>query len=1070
MVRRMAEGVDQASDTPTPPVRMARLARIRARVPRLARPRVPRLGRGGRIVLAIALVLLLALLGVWVARKPIATRVIDGELRKRGVAARYDVSDLGLGRQRLRNVVIGDPAAPDLVADWLEAETQVGLDGARLIGVRAGHVRLRGAIVDGRLSLGELDKLMPPPSGKPFALPALHVDVADARMRLETPLGVVGLKMTGRGRLDDGFSGTVAAVGDRLASGDCAASDLQAALRVTITDAAPHLVGPVRAGRVTCAGVTIVRPRVDVDARLTPALNAWRGTARIATAALAGGGVKAAALRGTIAFEGDAAATDGTIDLASMTTVASIGRAGRLGLKGRYRIGRERLFAGTVRIDEGSVALGRLAALHQTGVGAGTPVGPLVAAASWAARLAAGRFDAEAALTARLAGSGGQVRVTRANVAAASGARLRVAGGSGLTFAWPDARVHIDTRLAVSGGGLPDVTLALAQKRVGAPIRGTGTMAPYAAGGARLALAAVTFSATPGGATRIATRASLSGPLGDGRVYDLVVPLDLRWNGRGTLIANTACTPLAIRRLTVSGLTLDPLRTTVCPSSGAILTVAGGRVSGGIRLPATRLSGRLGQTPLTLAASGAQLRLDERGFVLDDVAARLGSPERVTRIDLERLTGRIDGGAVAGAFSGGSGQVANVPLLMAAAAGNWSLRNGVVALAATMTVDDAAPDPRFRTLSARDVRFRLADGAITATGTLYEPTKDVEIADVSIRHRLSSGSGRADIEVPGIVFSEGFQPDLLTRLTLGVIAEVRGRVTGEGHIAWTGQGVTSTGQFATKDMALAAALGPVNGITTTIRFTDLLALESAPAQVATVKTINPGIAVSDGTIVYQLLANQRVQIDSGRWPFAGGTMTLLPTTLDFAQAAARRMTFRLDGVEARQFLAQFDFKNLDATGVFDGELPMIFDIDGGRIENGRLAVRQGGGTLAYVGDLTQKDLGMWGNIAFQALKSLRYRNLTIGMNGPLAGEMVTQVRFAGVSQGDGAKSNFIVRRLQKLPFVFNIRIEAPFRGLLDTAQSFYDPSRAMQTKLPELLERQKAKVQPIQPPASEFVP
>ncbi|MFH7234333.1 YdbH domain-containing protein, partial [Klebsiella pneumoniae] len=76
-----------------------------------------------------------------------------------------------------------------------------------------------------------------------------------------------------------------------------------------------------------------------------------------------------------------------------------------------------------------------------------------------------------------------------------------------------------------------------------------------------------------------------------------------------------------------------------------------------------------------------------------------------------------------------------------------------------------------------------------------------------------------------------------------------------------------------------------------------------------------------------------------------------------------------------------------------------------------LRVRPGGGTLAYVGDLTQKDLGVWANIAFGALKSLRYQSLRVGLNGPLAGEMVTDVRFAGISQGEGAKANFIVRRL-----------------------------------------------------------
>ncbi|MGP7794581.1 intermembrane phospholipid transport protein YdbH family protein [Sphingomonas sp. CLY1604] len=1038
-------------------------------------PRRPRLARRQWVGIAIGLILLLACIALWMARKPIAARVIDRELAKRGVAARYGIRDLGLGRQRLTDVVIGDPAHPDLVADWLEAETHVGLDGARLVGVRAGHVRVRGRVVDGRLSLGALDRLMPPPSGKPFALPALDLNVADGRMRLETPAGVVGVRLSGNGRLDDGFSGTLALAAERLAQDGCSLRGLGAAFHLDVARGAPTVRGPVRIAQANCGGASVQQARADLNLTLAPALDGWNGRARLATGVVAGSGARAAALAGTVAFDGTARSTSGTLDLAAARAAIAAGQAEALAIRGDYRIGEGQRFAGTVSGRGMRLAAART--LDAEAAGAGTPLAPLVTAATHAARRAAEHFDGEAKLAVQMAGGAGEARIAQVALASDSGARLRLSGGTGVTIDWPQARVRLDTALAMGGGGLPDARVTLAQSAAGAPIRGRGTVAPYAAGGATLALTPVEFTATPGGATRVTTRATLSGPLGDGRVDGLSLPLDLRWDGRRRVAINSSCGALGIRRLAVAGLVLDPLRTTLCPLSGAMVTFADGRATGGVRLPAVQLAGRLGQTPLTVAASGAQLRLADRGFVVDGVATRLGSAERVTRIDLGQLTGRLAGAAVAGTFTGGSGQIANVPLLLGAAAGDWSLRGGALHLTGAMTVSDAASAPRFNPMEARAVALDLADGAIHATGTLYEPTKSVKVADVTIAHALAAGSGTADIAVPGITFAKDFQPDLLTRLTYGVVADVRARVTGEGHIAWQPEGVTSTGTFATRDAALAAAFGPVSGITTTIRFTDLLSLASAPQQVATIKTVNPGIAVNDGTIVYQLLPDTRVQIDSGVWPFAGGKMTLLPTTLDFAQAGSRRMTFRLEGVQADRFLAQFDFKNLDATGVFDGELPMVFDIAGGRIENGSLTVRPGGGSIAYVGDLTQKDLGLWGNIAFQALKSLRYRNLTIAMNGPLSGEMVTQVRFAGVTQGQGAKSNFLVRRLQRLPFVFNVRIEAPFRGLLDSAQSFYDPRRLIQRNLPALLERQQQQQRqavpatpPIQPPASGTVP
>ena len=68
-------------------------------------------------------------------------------------------------------------------------------------------------------------------------------------------------------------------------------------------------------------------------------------------------------------------------------------------------------------------------------------------------------------------------------------------------------------------------------------------------------------------------------------------------------------------------------------------------------------------------------------------------------------------------------------------------------------------------------------------------------------------------------------------------------------------------------MDLAAPFGPVTGLTTTVHFTDLLNLETAPGQTARVASINPGILVENGVIKYQFLRDQLVKVERGEWPF-----------------------------------------------------------------------------------------------------------------------------------------------------------------------------------------------------------
>ncbi|KQN20631.1 hypothetical protein ASE86_15410 [Sphingomonas sp. Leaf33] len=1024
-----------------------------------------------RTLFALLLVFAVAIGVLWHQRRSVATGFIDDELARRGVPARYTVADIGFARQRLTNVVIGDPKDPDLVADAIVVHTRIGSGGPEVTGIDAGHVRLRARWRNGALSLGALDRLLPKGDGKtPFALPGLRADIADARVRLELPDSVVGLRLSGAGRLNDGFAGRLALVSERQAAAGCAATEIGGAFALKVEKSRPGLTGPLRVGAVRCGDMAARALRADIDVTLGAALDRWSGQVRAVIATMVAPGVTAGPLSASIGFDGSARGTVGAAQIAASDVTVAQGRVARAAIDGRYRIAPAGMeFAGEARVASARLSDGmprQVAGLAQGA--AGTPVGPLAAALAKAATGAARDVSGTARVEAVRRGAAQAVRVTDVALRSASGAVATVDGDPVRI-----GPVEIGGRIALRGGGLPTTTVAV-RRGVGGGLAGRAVVEPYAAGTARLALAPVTFQALGGAVTRITTEATLSGPLADGRIEGLRLPIDARWRG-GTMVANPGCTPVAWQRLAISGLTLDPTRMRVCAGGAGLVTLDRGGVGGTARLAATRLTGRIGSTPLDLAVAGAQMRLDNLAFALDGVKTRLGSPDRVTRIDAVRLTGRVANGRVTGTFADGGGQIGNVPLILSAASGDWTFAAGKLTLGGRLMVADAATDRRFEPLASDNVTLGLVGNRIDADATLIHPTKRVKVADVAIVHDLASGAGSADLTVPGIAFGKAFQPNELTPLTFGVIADVVGSVSGAGRIVWSPEGVTSTGRFGTRGMDLAAAFGPVTGITGEIVFTDLLGLVSAPDQVATIGTVNPGIAVENGTVRYRLTGNNRVQVAGGEWPFAGGKLTLDPTLLDFDGNRERRMTFRVVGADAATFLQQFDFDNLNATGTFDGVLPMVFDESGGRIVDGKLAARAGG-SIAYIGTITEKDVGIWGNMAFQALRALDYRSLNITLSGPLSGEMVTAIRFAGVSQGKGTKTNFIIRRLAKLPFVFNITIRAPFRQLLDSVRSYYDPSRLIERNLPALIEAQRREgpqppVPPvIQPPVSEKRP
>lgn len=1043
---------------------------------RLARRR----RRSSIMALSGSAVVALVIAGVWSQREPIARDFIEKELERRGVTARYDLAAIGFRTQRIENLSLGDPQNPDLTAQWAEIHTRLGFFGFEVTEVRAHDVHLRGRLQDGSFRFGELDKLLPEPSGKPFALPDLRVAVSDATARLEMPNGVVGVALNGEGNLANGFQAKLAASAPKLAFASCALVDGKAHLDVAIRDRRPSITGPVRAANFSCPDTDLVltRPKTVIEAAFNEALDQWQGSAGVDVAQGAFARNRLSEMIGTIGFEGDAAATHGKLKMTVARLAANGAVASAISLGGDYKLATARKGA-TITLD-GSAETTRLAMdrtsraqIASLGTAAnGTPLGPLLASLARAADRAAAGSSVSGSFRVAHVGSAGALHIRSLAAISDSGARASLSGGKGLRVEWPGAgKYQLDGKVTLGGGGFPATVLALRQARPGGPIDGVAQIAAMEVEGAKLSLTPIAFRADPDGGSRFDTRLTLDGPLGDGRVAGLSLPLNGRIDSRGGFLLNPNCVPVSFAALQMSGVALGRHDLRLCPAFGPALYArnASDGVSGGGRVDGLRLQGRMGANSLALTAKSLAYGIARAAVQADSVALRMGRNDgETTRLDIASIEGAVRGGAVAGRFDGLEGKLANVPLDIDEAAGQWSFDKGALGLAGHLRVSDAmTADVRFNPLISRDFALEFRNGRITAGGTLLEPKSGLPVTRVAIAHGLSSGAGNAVLDVENLRFNDSLQPDTLTPKALGVVANVNGAVSGRGEIRWDAKGVTSDGVFRTQNTNLAAAFGPVTALAGEIRFTDLLGMVTAPGQQVFLGEVNPGVAVLNGVINYQLLPDFKIAVEGGRWPFAGGELILEPAVLDMAEEHERRLTFKVIGLDAAQFINQFEMKDISATGTFDGVLPMVFDAQGGRIEGGRLVVRRGGGALAYVGQVSNEQLGTFGTMAFDALKSMRYDSLVIELNGAIDGEMITAVRFSGVNEGtvEVAEQSF-VREFVGLPFIFNITVKAPFRGLLNTARSFTDPGLLIRQNLPGY-QPAEAPPEPVQPKESE---
>ncbi|MDP5104388.1 MAG: YdbH domain-containing protein, partial [Erythrobacter sp.] len=914
---------------------------------------------------------------------------------------------------------------------------------------------------------------------------------------IESDFGAVGLSLDGAGRLDDGFAGALAATAPGIGVDGCRTERATLYGKLTTSQGAMQINGPLRFADLTCGGATLAGADIGTILTLKPDFSGAQGDFQVEGRKLAYQAMAGAGLAGTaqLTWGGTNLALAHDLTLTGVTTPQA--RLARLSADGAWRGASDASrgqWEGTVRgagLIPGADLTTSLAAAER-GV-EGTLLAPLIAKA---------RGGLSGALTgASLSADGiirhkdGEIALVIPDAGITSRAGTRVLAASQFNAAiGADGITTLRGNVLAGGAGLPNINGRMEQEPGGAwSLR--MAMADYSAGANRIAIPRLTLRQTGGETIGFDGLITASGDLPGGAVNDLTVPLEGVWSNTGGLAVGRRCLPVRFASLALSGLTLTGQSITLCPDGGGPMLAYGTSLNLAARTGPLALAGTLGDSPARMAAERAVLRYPAP-FALEGLTARIGAPGSEVRLSAASLTGSLVGD-IGGIFTGGDARLDVVPLDIGAISGRWAFADGLLRVdeaAFTLTDRPAQGSSRFKPLVANGARLTFGDSIITAAADLRHRETARLITGVTLTHDLTTATGSARLAVPGILFDKSLQPEDLSELTKGVIAFADGSVIGTGRANWTADTITSSGQFSSDGIDFAAAFGPVRGLKGTVAFTDLLNLTTAPDQTVTIAAINPGVEVLDGKVQFEVKDGTLLSLEDARFPFMGGELQMRPLTMDFSQPEERRYVFEITGLDAATFVAQMELTNLGATGVFDGTVPIVFDKDGnGRIEGGLLLSRAGGGNVAYIGELTYEDLGAMGNYAFSALRSLDYTQMSVGLNGNLAGEIITNFDFDGVRQGAGTSQNFVTRRLAKLPIRFKVNVRAENfyqlttmvrslwdvdflgnpvdRGLLKAEGGRFVPANPDRPTLPPTFPPTlPAANQPVQPPESESQP
>ena len=311
---------------------------------------------------------------------------------------------------------------------------------------------------------------------------------------------------------------------------------------------------------------------------------------------------------------------------------------------------------------------------------------------------------------------------------------------------------------------------------------------------------------------------------------------------------------------------------------------------------------------------------------------------------------------------------------------------------------------------------------------------------VAGQHDLAASRGQASIALDPIVFAPGqLQPSALAP-ALQDLRAVRGEVQAGATVAWEDDRIDGQAKLRLSGLSFDSDQATVSGLDLTLALDRLFPPRSPPGQRLTVRRIDPGVALEDIDVRFQIRPGPptRLAIERGVLSLSGGRLVLRDLLVDPA-AERHELPLEVVGLDLAELFRILDIEGLSGTGRLSGKIPIVLAgetviVVAGRLEAdapGRLRFRSEDAAQALAGAGESADLML------RALQDFQYDELSLTIDKPAQAD----ARLTLVLLGKNPDV------LEGYPFRFNISLEGDTGPLVEALSQAYSLSNRMLRRL-----------------------